>query len=77
MVFPTLPFLGFFLVVFAVYWSLPRHQWRMLWVLGSSCFFYMSWNPWFILLIFASTSVDYLVAHRIEAVSSNACGKSG
>jgi alginate O-acetyltransferase complex protein AlgI len=68
--FTTLSFVGFFAVVFLVYWALPRHRWRMLWLLGASCFFYMSWNPWFILLIFASTSVDYLVALTLEQTAS-------
>jgi alginate O-acetyltransferase complex protein AlgI len=70
MLFPTLQFLIFFCIVFAVYWSLPRHQWRMLWLLVSSCAFYMSWNPWLILLIVGSTSVDYFLALRIEAVAA-------
>jgi alginate O-acetyltransferase complex protein AlgI len=70
MLFPTLEFLGFFLVVFAVYWSLPRHRWRMLWLLVSSCAFYMSWNPLLILLLFASTSVDYFVALRIGGLTA-------
>ena len=70
MLFPTLQFLGFFVVVFTVYWSLPRQRWRLLWLVASSCFFYMSWNPWLILLIFASTSVDYYVALRIQSHSS-------
>src|SRR5262245_54637735 len=65
-------FLGFFAVVFAVYWALRPQRWRMLWVLAASCVFYMSWNPWFLLLIFASTSVDYLVALRLERTASPA-----
>ena len=59
-------FLGFFLVVFLVHWALPWHRVRLGWLLAASCVFYMSWNPWFILLIFASTSVDYFVALRLE-----------
>jgi alginate O-acetyltransferase complex protein AlgI len=70
MLFPTLQFLAFFSVVFTVYWALPRHRWRMLWLLGSSCAFYMSWNPWFILLLIGSTSVDYFVALRLAALKS-------
>jgi alginate O-acetyltransferase complex protein AlgI len=68
--FVSAAFLGFFAVVFAVYWSLPHHRWRLLWLLGASCLFYMSWNPWFILLLFASTSTDYLVATRLEQAST-------
>jgi len=63
-------FAGFFFLVFVVYWSLPRHRWRMLWVLAASCLFYMTWNPLFLLLLFLSTAVDYLVALRLEKTSS-------
>lgn len=59
-------FVGYFCVVFLVYWSIRTQRRRLLWLLAASCFFYMSWNPWFILLIFASTSVDYLVALQVE-----------
>jgi alginate O-acetyltransferase complex protein AlgI len=71
MLFPTAKFLGFFLVVFTVYWLLGRHRWRMLWLVCASAFFYMAWSPWFILLILASTSVDYLVAMRLNHVSGD------
>jgi alginate O-acetyltransferase complex protein AlgI len=70
--FTTPTFAGFFLVVFLVYWALPRHRWRLLWLLGASCAFYMSWNPWFLLLLFASTSVDYLLALRLDRAASPA-----
>jgi alginate O-acetyltransferase complex protein AlgI len=68
--FPTAAFLGFFVVVAAIYWALPRHRWRMTWLLLASCAFYMSWHPWLILLIVGSASVDYIVALRLEHVSS-------
>jgi alginate O-acetyltransferase complex protein AlgI len=42
----------------------------MLWLFGASCFFYMCWNPWLILLILFSSSVDYIVALRLEAARS-------
>lgn len=56
MLFATQRFLGFFVVVFAAYWLLPRHRWRMLWLLLASCAFYMSWNPLLILLVLFSAS---------------------
>src|SRR5262245_40017699 len=70
MLFPTSKFLAFFVVAFAVYWLLGRHRRRMLWLTAASAFFYMSWNPWFILLILGSTSVDYFVALRLPQVES-------
>ncbi|OAI47468.1 alginate O-acetyltransferase [Planctomycetaceae bacterium SCGC AG-212-F19] len=67
--FPTFAFLIFFLVVAGTYWALPRHRWRMTWLLFASCIFYMSFHPWLILLIVASASVDYIVALRLEHVT--------
>ena len=69
MLFPTSKFLAFFVVAFAVYWLLGRHRWRLLWLTAASAFFYMCWNPWFILLIVGSTSVDYFVALRLPQVN--------
>jgi alginate O-acetyltransferase complex protein AlgI len=67
--FPTSNFLFFFLVILAVYWSLPWHRWRMTWLLLASCVFYMSWHPWLILLIVGSASVDYIVALQLDHVT--------
>jgi alginate O-acetyltransferase complex protein AlgI len=71
--FPTTQFLGFFLVVFAVYWLLPWHRARMRWLLFTSCAFYMSWHPLLISLILLSASVDYVVALRFEKIQSLGC----
>src|SRR5439155_2504094 len=57
---------------FAVYWLLPRHRWRMLWLLVASCAFYMSWNPLLILLVLFSASVDYIAALLLEKTESPA-----
>ena len=69
MLFHAPQFLGFFLVVFAVYWALPWHRVRLLWLLGASCVFYMSWNPWLIGLILFSASVDYAVALQLPTIT--------
>jgi alginate O-acetyltransferase complex protein AlgI len=76
MLFPTAKFLAFFAVVFTVYWLLGRHRGRMFWLTAASAFFYMSWNPWFILLIVGSTSIDYLVALKLNDVRSDRTRKS-
>lgn len=70
MLFHTFHFLIFFSIVFTVYWVLSGHRLRKLWLLVSSCYFYMSWNPWLISLILLSASVDYVVALRLERVAS-------
>ncbi len=69
MLFHTTPFLIFFGIVFPVYWAIRQHRLRMVWLLLASCVFYMSWNPWLILLILLSASVDYLAARTMERVS--------
>src|SRR4051812_46848061 len=63
-------FLAFFLVAFLVYWWLPRHDRRMLWLLAASCVYYGAFNPWFLLLLLASTFIDYVVAARLPSVES-------
>jgi alginate O-acetyltransferase complex protein AlgI len=68
--FHTTQFLDFFLITFAVYWALPFHRARMLFLLAASCYFYMSWNPWLISLILFSASVDYLIALRLARTES-------
>jgi hypothetical protein len=39
MLFHTVEFLGFFAIVFPVYWLLPWHRVRMSWLLAASFFF--------------------------------------
>ena len=70
MLFHSFQFLIFFSIVFTVYWLLRDHRQRLTWLLGASCYFYMSWNPWLILLILLSAAVDYLVALRLEQVTT-------
>jgi D-alanyl-lipoteichoic acid acyltransferase DltB (MBOAT superfamily) len=54
-------FLWFFPVVTFLYFELP-HRFRWMLLLGASYFFYMSWKPAYLLLILASTLVDYVCA---------------
>jgi alginate O-acetyltransferase complex protein AlgI len=70
MLFTSFAFLGFFVGVFAVYWSLPQHRLRMGWLLLASAAYYMTWNPWLISLILLSASVDYGAALALERISS-------
>ncbi len=58
-------FLVFLPVVTAVYWLLP-HRGRKYWLLAASYFFYMYANPSLILLLLASTAVDYFCGLGIE-----------
>jgi alginate O-acetyltransferase complex protein AlgI len=61
MLFTELRFFAFFLVAFVVHWALPRNGQRKWWLLGCSYLFYGLWDWRFLLLIFASTLIDYFV----------------
>lgn len=64
MLFNSLHFAIFFPVVAAAYFALPyRVRWAFL--LAASYYFYMAWEPGYVLLIWISTLVDYIVALRI------------
>ena len=58
MLFNSLDFLFFFILVFIVYWSSSnKYKWVIL--LICSYFFYAYWNPIYIILLFLSTFIDY------------------
>ena len=63
--FNSLAFLIFLPVVVTVYWLLP-HKARKFWLLLASYFFYMYWNPLLIVLLLASTAVDYCCGRGME-----------
>jgi len=60
MLFHTWTFLAFFLVVYPGFLLLKRTRFKAPWLLAASYFFYMCWNPVYLLLIVWSTTVDYL-----------------
>lgn len=66
MIFHSLDFIAFFLVVTATYWALPHKAQNVL-LLVSSYFFYGYVHPWFLILIAVSTVMDYSLALAIEA----------
>ena len=66
MLFCSQKFLVFFLVVFTIYWALPRARLRVWLLLGASFYFYASWNAWLALLIGVSTVMDYGIARGLE-----------
>jgi D-alanyl-lipoteichoic acid acyltransferase DltB (MBOAT superfamily) len=65
MVFNSLPFALFFVVVTAAYFALP-HRYRWLLLLLASCFFYMFFIPVYILVLALTIVIDYLTAIAIE-----------
>jgi len=58
MVFNSQEFLLFFPIVVIIYFIIPKKV-RYIWLLISSYYFYMSWNPKYALLIAFSTAATY------------------
>jgi alginate O-acetyltransferase complex protein AlgI len=67
MLFCTLPFLGFFLAVFAVYWAMPWPRGRVWLLLAASLFFYGQWSKWLALVVLVSATVDFGLARALDA----------
>src|SRR5206468_8343395 len=65
MLFNSLSFLLFFLIVSSLYFALP-HRFRWMLLLAASCFFYMCFIPIYILILAATIGVDYVAGILIE-----------
>ena len=59
MLFNSLTFVIFFLVVLVAYWTMRSWEARKNLLLVASYIFYGAWNPPFALLLFATTSLDF------------------
>jgi len=57
--FNSIQFLVFFPVVTTLFYILP-HRWRWILLLGASYFFYISWNPEYLIVLLAVTAIGYL-----------------
>jgi alginate O-acetyltransferase complex protein AlgI len=70
MTFVQTEFLALFAIVFALYWAMPPRPWRRAvqnaLLLMTSCIFYGWVHPWFLILLFASATIDYFAARFIE-----------
>lgn len=65
MLFNSIHFLIFFIIVTLGYWSLGwKGRWRLL--LFASCYFYMVFKPIYILILFFTIIIDYLAGIWIE-----------
>ena len=61
MIFTSLTFAIFLVIVFAVYWMLPRQSWRNVLIVGASYVFYGWWDWRFCGLMLATSLVDYVL----------------
>lgn len=64
MIFNSQEFIIFFLSVVSLFYATP-HKYRRLLLLVASYIFYGWWNPTYLILIWASTLVDFVVAQKI------------
>lgn len=70
MLFNTVNFLIFFVIVLIIYWLIPDKI-RYIWLLIASYYFYMQWNLRYIVLIIIVTTITYFGGIIIERVSEN------
>ncbi len=67
MLFHTWVFLVFFLIVYPVYLLVRRNNQLMnIWLMIASYTFYGWWNPWYLLLLFGTSAIDYLMVLLME-----------
>jgi len=67
MLFNSLQFAVFFIVVVSLYFATP-HRFRWMMLLAASYYFYMCWKVEYLLLIMFSTVVDYVVSLRMSGI---------
>ncbi len=65
MLFDSLSFLVFFPVVAILYYLLPK-AWRWALLLVASCYFYMAFIPYYILILFYLIAIDFIAGLMIE-----------
>jgi D-alanyl-lipoteichoic acid acyltransferase DltB (MBOAT superfamily) len=71
MLFNSLTFLYFFILVLTVNYLLPLRM-RNGWVLAASFLFYASWSPIYILLLLVTAAIDYVVAQQMGRLPDRA-----
>lgn len=69
MLFNSLAFVVFFPTVVALYFASPN-RWRWAVLLAASYWFYGTWRPEYLLLLMASTGVDYWAGLRIAGAAT-------
>ena len=67
--FNSFEYICFLPIVFLLYWCLP-HRYRWVLLLVASYYFYMSWNPQYVVLILGTTIVSYISAIMLEWADS-------
>ena len=67
MIFNSVVFLKFFIIVYALYWILNKKQnWQNYMLLLASCYFYMAFIPIYVLILFFTIVIDYFAGIYLE-----------
>jgi alginate O-acetyltransferase complex protein AlgI len=69
MTFDSLSFLAFLVLIYISYWGVRTWRARKMLLLGGSYLFYGAWNPFFVLLLIATTGFDWFAARWMERVA--------
>lgn len=71
MLFHTWVFFSFFLIVYPIFLLVRRNNRLMnLWLMLTSYVFYGWWNPWYLLLLFGTSAIDYFMVVLMERKQS-------
>src|SRR6266478_10254438 len=71
MLFHTWVFFVFFLIVYPVFLLVKKHNGLMnLWLMIASYTFYGWWNPYYLLLLYGTSAIDYLMVVLMERKQS-------
>src|SRR5438270_2455647 len=70
MLFNSLTFVAFFLVVLSLYWSMRSWNARKNLLLVASYLFYGAWNPPFAALLFSTTALDFYLGRQMGKVQT-------
>ncbi len=65
-------YLIFLAAVTAVYYLLPA-KYRAIWLLAASYFFYLTWQPAFLVVLIFVTLVSFLSGKKLASVGGKSC----
>jgi alginate O-acetyltransferase complex protein AlgI len=67
MLFNSITYLVFFMIVLAVYWSMPGHRMRLGWLLMMSCLFYAVGSASYLILFLLMTAINWSAGIMVES----------
>ena len=74
MLFNSVDFMLFFPIVLLIYFIVPKKI-RYIWLLAASYYFYMNWNPVYVLLLLGVTAITYVCSIFIGKIKTSSIKK--